>query len=248
MISHATAVIVKRELKSYFATPLGYVFVIIFLFSIGYVTFEPGRGSFFVQGIAELSSFFRYVPWLFLFLIPAISMRLWSDERKTGTIELLFTMPVTVKEAVLGKFFAAWLFSIFALSCTFPLVITVLYLGNPDLSVIFLGYLGSVLMAGGMLAIGSFFSALTKNNVVSFILTVVVVYLFLMAGSPPALNFLSSFMPKYVLELVESLSFLYHFEMMGRGLLRLSNIWFFVVIIFSWLYGCVHLLNENKAS
>ena len=208
MINKATKVIVKRELKSYFATPLGYVFVIIFLFAIGYVTFEPGRGSFFVMGVAELSSFFRYIPWLYLFLIPAISMRLWADERKTGTIELLLTMPVTVREAVIAKFLAAWIFSTFALLCTFPMVLTVIYLGKPDLSVIFLGYFGSILLAGGMLSIGSFFSALTKNNVVSFILSVVVVYLFLMAGSPPALDFLSSIFPKYVLELVESLSFL----------------------------------------
>lgn len=248
MISHATKVIIKRELKSYFATPLGYVFVIIFLFAIGYVTFEPGRGSFFVMGVAELSSFFRYIPWLYLFLIPAISMRLWADERKSGTIELLLTLPVTVKEAVIAKFLAAWLFSIFTLICTFPLVFTVNYLGNPDMSVILLGYFGAILLAGGMLAIGSFFSALTKNNVVSFILTVVVVYLFLMAGSPPILDFLSSFFPAYMLELVESLSFLYHFEMMGRGLLKLSNIWFFAVIIFGWLYGCIYLLKENKAS
>lgn len=248
MISSATKTIIKRELKSYFATPLGYVFVIIFLFSIGYVTFEPGRGSFFLRGVASLDSFFTYIPWLYLILIPAISMRLWSDERKTGTIELLFTLPISVKEAVLGKFLAAWLFSIIALLGTFPMVLTVSYLGTPDYSVIFLGYLGSTLMAGAMLAIGSFFSALTKNNVISFILTVVIIYLLLMAGSPPSLNFLSKFFPNYVLELVESLSFLYHFEMLGRGLLKLSNIWFFIVMMASWLYGCVHLLKENKAS
>jgi len=157
MITNITKSIIKRELKSYFSTPIGYVFVIIFLFSIGYVTFEPGRGSFFLMRQADMSSFFRYIPWLFVFLIPAVSMGIWSEERRSGTIEFLFTMPITVKEAVIGKFLAAWLFVNFALACTFPMVLTVIYLGNPDLGVVFLGYFGASLLAAAFLAIGCFF-------------------------------------------------------------------------------------------
>lgn len=248
MISHATKTIFKRELKSYFSTPLGYVFVIIFLFGIGYVTFEPGRGSFFLIRQADLSSFFRFIPWLYILLVPAVSMRLWSEERKSGTIELLLTMPVTLKQAVLGKFLAAWAFIVFALICTFPMVLTVIYLGDPDMGVIFLGYLGCALLAGAFLAIGSFFSALTKNQVVSFILTIVFCYLLLMAGSPPILEFLSNFSPKYIVELFESLSMLNHFESLQQGVLKLGDLWFYAVMIMGWLYGCIALLNEKKAS
>ncbi len=237
-----------KEFESYFKTPLGYVFLVIFLFGIGYLTFEPGRGSFFYMREASMSSFFRYIPWMFLFLIPAVSMRLWSEERKSGTIELLLTMPVTIREAVLAKFLASWAFLGVALAGTFPMVITVVYLGNPDLGVVILGYIASFLMAGALLAVGGFFSALTKNQVISFILTVCVSFLLIMAGSPPVLDFISTFSPKYLVDLFESLSVLNHFDSIERGVLSLSNIWFFVVMIVCWLYGNIILLNENKAN
>ena len=237
-----------KEFTSYFKTPLGYVFLVIFLFGIGYLTFEPGRGSFFYMREASLSSFFRYIPWMFLFLIPAVSMRLWSEERKSGTIELLLTMPITVKQAVIAKYLASWAFIGIALLGTFPMIITVLYLGNPDLGVAFLGYLASFLMAGALLAVGGFFSALTKNQVISFILTVCTSFLLIMAGSPPILDFISAFSPKYVVDLFESLSVLNHFDSIERGVLTIGNVWFFAVMIIAWLFGNIILLNENKAN
>ena len=224
------------------------MFLVIFLFGIGYLTFEPGRGSFFYMREASLSSFFRYIPWMFLFLIPAVSMRLWSEERKSGTIELLLTMPITIKEAVIAKYLASWAFIGVALLGTFPMVVTVLYLGNPDLGVILLGYLASFLMAGALLAVGGFFSALTKNQVISFILTVCTSFLLIMAGSPPILDFISAFSPKYVVDLFESLSVLNHFDSIERGVLTLGNVWFFAVMIIAWLLGNIILLNENKAN
>ncbi|MEC7276569.1 MAG: ABC transporter permease [Bdellovibrionota bacterium] len=237
-----------KEFTSYFKTPLGYVFLVIFLFGIGYLTFEPGRGSFFYMREASMSSFFKYIPWMFLFLIPAVSMRLWSEERKSGTIELLLTMPVTINQAVIAKFLASWAFIGVALVGTFPMVFTVIYLGNPDLGVAFLGYLASFLMAGALLAVGGFFSALTKNQVISFILTVCVSFLLIMAGSPPILEFISTFSPKYLVDLFESLSVLNHFDSIERGVFSLSNLWFFAVMIACWLYGNIILLNENKAN
>ncbi len=241
-------VLFKKELGGYFKGPLGYVFLVIFMFGMGYLTFEPGRGSFFILREASLSAFFRYIPWMFLFLVPAISMRLWADERRSGTVEMLFTMPISVKEAVLAKFFASWSFLVIALAGTFPLIFTVIYLGNPDPGVIFMGYFGSFLLGGAFLAIGGFFSALSKNPIVSFILSVVTGYLLLMAGSPPILDFLGTFLPRYFLDVFASLSFLNHFETMERGVLSLDSLWFFGVLLSSWLYGCMALLEENKAS
>lgn len=237
-----------KEFSSYFNTPLGYVFLVIFLFGTGYLTFEPGRGSFFLMRQASMSSFFSYIPWMFLFLIPAVSMRLWAEERKSGTIELLLTMPITVKDAVIAKFLASWAFIGVALFCTFPMVFTVIYLGKPDLGVIALGYLASFLAAGALLSIGGFFSALTKNQVISFILTVVVCFLFLMAGSPPVLEFVSTLLPKYFVDLFESLSLLNQFDFIERGVFSLANVWFFGITILFWLYGNVLLIRENKAN
>ena len=248
MISKTTKYLFLKELTSYFKTPLGYVFLVIFLFGIGYLTFEPGRGSFFHMREASMSSFFRYIPWMFLFLIPAVSMKLWSEERRSGTIELLLTMPVTVKQAVFAKFLASWTFIGIALAGTFPMVLSAIYLGSPDLGVIFLGYLASFFMAGALLAVGGFFSALTKNQVVSFILTVVVSFLLLMAGSPPILEFVGTLLPKYFVDLFESLSILNHFDSIERGVLSLSNLWFFAVMMLFWIYGNIILLNENKAN
>ena len=248
MINRATKNLFIKEFGNYFKTPLGYVFLVIFLFGIGYLTFEPGRGSFFYMREASMSSFFKYIPWMFLFMVPAVSMRLWADERKSGTIELLLTMPITVREAVIGKFLASWAFIGVALMGTLPMVFTVIYLGSPDLGIIFLGYMASFVMGGALLAVGGFFSALTKSQVISFILTIVVGFALLMAGSPPVLEFISTFSPKYVVDVFESLSVLNHFDSMERGVLNLSNLWFFAVSIICWLYGNIILLNENKAN
>ena len=248
MMNQVTKNLIKKEFTSYFKSPLGYVFLVIFLFGIGYLTFEPGRGSFFLMREASLTAFFRYIPWMFLFLIPAVSMKLWSDERKSGTIELLLTMPITVKQAVMAKFLASWAFIGVALLGTFPMLITVSYLGSPDYGVAFLGYVAAFLMAGALLAVGGFFSALTKNQVVSFILTAVVSFVLIMAGSPPILEFVGTLFPKYFVDLFESLSVLNHFESIERGVLGAGNLWFFAVMIAVWLYGNVLLLDENKAN
>lgn len=248
MISPQLISLTKKELKSYFSTPMGYVFLIIFLFAIGQMTFEPGKGSFFVLRQASLDSFFRYIPWLYLFFIPAVTMRLWAEERRTGTVELLLTLPIDLKEAIWAKFLASWIFVGISLLLTFPMVITVFYLGSPDPQAIFWGYIGSFLLAGSFLAIGIFFSAVTKSQVISFILTVVVSSIFLNAGSPPVLEFIGNILPRYFVDLFESLSLLNHFESLGNGLLRLGDLWFFAVVIFGWLYGCQHVLENNKVS
>ena len=248
VMSKATKHLFVKEFTSYFKTPLGYVFLVIFLFGIGHLTFEPGRGSFFYARESSMTSFFSYIPWMFIFLIPAVSMKLWSEERKSGSIELLLTMPITVAGAVWAKFLASWAFLGVALLGTFPMIFTVIYLGSPDLGVIFLGYLASFLMAGALLSVGGFFSALTKNQVVSFILTVVVSLALLMAGSPPLLELISSFLPKYFVDLFESLSVLNHFDSIERGVFGLSNLWFFAITITCWLYGSIILLHENKAN
>ncbi len=248
MIKATTKNLFFKEFTSYFKNPIGYVFLVIFLFGIGYLTFEPGRGSFFYMREASLTSFFRYIPWMFLFLVPAVSMKLWAEERKSGSIELLFTMPITVTEAVISKFLASWAFIAVALLGTFPMIFTIIYLGNPDLGVAFMGYIASFLLAGTLLAVGGFFSALTKNQVVSFILTVVVGFILLMAGSPPILEFISTFSPKYFVDIFESLSILNQFESIERGVFSMSNLWFFIVSMICWIYGNIVLLDENKAN
>ena len=237
-----------KEFTSYFKTPLGHVFLVIFLFGIGHLTFELGRGSFFFMREASLDPLFKYIPWMLLFLVPAVSMKLWSDERKMGTIELLFTMPITVREAVVAKFFASWAFIGIALSGTFPMIFTVDYLGNPDYGVLILGYFASFMTAGFLLAVGGFFSALTKNQVISFILTVVASFLLLMSGSPPILGFISTFLPNYFVDLFEALSVLNHFDSIGRGVLGLGHLWFFAITIIGWSYGTIFLLENNKAN
>ncbi|MGB1270728.1 MAG: ABC transporter permease, partial [Endozoicomonas sp.] len=228
-----TGIIFKRELASYFATPLAYVFIVIFLMLNSLFTFYLGR--FFELRQADLSVFFGFHPWLYLFLIPAISMRLWAEERKAGTLELLLTLPVSLKQAVMGKFLAAWVFSGIALLLTFPMWLTVNYLGSPDNGVILAGYIGSWLMAGGFLAIGSCMSAMTRNQVIAFILTVVVCFLFVVAGFPMVLDAFSAWVPQWILDGIASLSFMTHFEAISKGVLDLRDVLYFLVMILAWL-------------
>ena len=180
--------IYKREFTSYFVTPVAYVFIVIFLFMTGVFTFY--LGAFYESNQADLEPFFRFHPWLYLFLIPAISMRLWSDERKSGTIELLMTLPVSITDTVVAKYLAAWSFTAIALSLTFPMWITVNYLGNPDNTVVLASYIGSLIMAGGFLAIGSCISALTKSQVIAFVISVVICFMFILSGFPMVLDYL----------------------------------------------------------
>jgi len=234
----------KRELKSYFATPLAYVFLVIFLFFAGYLTFKQG---FFEARQADLRSFFLNLPLLFVFMVPSTAMRLWAEERKVGSVELLFTLPITITQAVLGKFLAAWLFLGIALALTFPMVLTVFHLGNPDVGLIVTGYIGAFLMAGGFLAIGCFFSALSKNQVIAFVLSVVACAVLVFSGMPTTLNYLSSFLPMGLVTAVEALSFQVHFESIQRGVVQFKDLAYFVFLIAGWIAACVIVLDERKA-
>jgi ABC-2 type transport system permease protein len=234
----------KRELRSYFTTPLAYVFLVIFLFFSGYLTFKQG---FYETRQADMRAFFLNLPLLFVFMVPSTAMRLWAEERKAGSIELLFTLPITIKQAVMGKFFAAWFFLTIALALTFPMVLTVLYLGEPDVGLIITGYLGSFLMAGGFLAIGCFFSALSKNQVISFVLSVVACGVFVYAGNPTTLNYASGFMPAGLVSTLEGMSIQTHFESMQKGVLAFADISYFVLLIAGWVAACCIILEERKA-
>jgi len=238
--------ILKRELYGYFSTPVAYVFIVIFLFLTGIFTFY--LGAFYERGQADLEPFFRFHPWLYLFLIPAISMRLWSEERKSGTIELLMTLPISVEEAVLGKFLAAWAFAGIALALTFPVWITVNYLGSPDNTVIVAGYIGSLLMAGGFLAIGSCISALTKSQVIAFVISVVICFLFILSGFPLVLDFFQGWAPQALIDAVGSVSFLTHFESIQKGVIDARDLVYYAVLIAFWLYATVIVVDARKAS
>ncbi len=237
--------IFRREMRSYFATPLAYVFIVIFLVLAGAFTFY--MGGFYERGQADLQPFFNFHPWLYLFLVPAVSMRLWAEERKSGTIELLLTLPVTMWQAVLGKFLAAWAFIGIALALTFPLWITVNYLGDPDNGVIFAGYVGSLLMAGAFLAIGTCLSAASRSQVVAFILTAVVCLLLLLAGYPLVLDFFRAWAPQLLVDAIAGLSFLTHFSAIGKGVLDLRDVLYFILMIAVWLYASAVVIDLKKA-
>jgi ABC-2 type transport system permease protein len=237
--------IFKRELGGYFVTPLAYVFIVIFLLLAGIFTFS--MGGFFEAGQADLRAFFNFHPWLYLFLIPAVSMRLWAEERKAGTVELLMTLPVPLWAAVLGKFLAAWVFCGLALALTFPIWITVNYLGNPDNWVIFAEYLGSLLMAGGFLAIGSCVSALTRSQVIAFVLSVVICFGFLVAGFPPVMDVFRGWAPQFLVDQIARFSFLTNFDSISRGVLATRDLLFFVSLIALCLYANSVVLEAKKA-
>src|SRR5213594_1963753 len=211
--------IAKRELQGYFASPVAYVFIVIFLLMVGFFTFMAG--GFFERAEASLISFFLWHPWLYLFLVPAAGMRLWSEERRLGTMELLLTMPVTAWQAIVGKFLASWLFLGLALALTFPVWITVNYLGDPDNGVIFCGYIGSFLLAGAYLAIGSLTSAMTRNQVISFIVSVVICLFLILAGWPPITDLLVQWAPVWLVDTVASFSVIPHFQGLQLGVIDL---------------------------
>ena len=240
------SIILRRELSAYFATPVAYVFIVIFLVLSGALTFH--LGCFYERGQADLAPFFNFHPWLYLFLVPAISMRLWAEERKSGNIELLLTLPITMAEAVIGKFLAAWLFTGIALVLTFPLWISVNYLGDPDNGVILAAYIGSLLMAGGFLAIGSCISATTKNQVIAFIISVVICFAFLLSGFSIVLDFFRAWAPQVVVDAIASLSFLTHFSSISKGVIDLRDIIYFISLIAFWLYANIVIIDLKKAS
>ena len=235
----------RRELQSYFATPVAYVFIVIFLVLMGAFTFY--LGNFYERGQADLGPFFIFHPWLYLLLVPAITMRLWAEERKTGSIELLMTLPITPWQAVLGKYLAAWAFTGVALSLTFPIWITVNYLGDPDNGAIVAAYIGSFLMAGGFLAIGACLSATTPNQVIAFVITVVVCFVFLASGFPMVLDFFTSWAPQILVDGIASLSFLTHFESISKGVIDLRDLIYFGFLILAFLYANTIVLRWRQA-
>lgn len=240
------AIIFKRELMSYFATPLAYIFIVIFLISNGIFTFD--LGGLYARGQADLLPFFSFHPWLYLFMVPAIGMTLWADERKTGTIELLLTLPVRLADAVLGKFLAAWALTGIALLLTFPIWITVNYLGDPDNGVIFAAYIGSWFMAGGFLAIGSCMSACTKNSVIAFILTVSICFLFVIMGSPILLDAFPGWVPQVLVDAFSAMGFLTHFDSISKGVLDIRDFLFFSAFIAAWLVASAIVIEMKKAN
>nr|WP_294513340.1 ABC transporter permease subunit [uncultured Rhodopila sp.] len=241
---NAILTIAGRELRAYFATPVATVFIVIFLVLQGALTFNLGQ--FFDRGIADLNPFFTFIPWVFLLLIPAITMRLWAEERRLGTIELLLTLPITQTQAVLGKFLAAWAFCGIALLLTFPFVIAVNILGNPDNGVIASGYLGSLLIAGAFLSVGAAMSALTRNQVIAFVLAVAVCFLFAVASNPIVNDFLSHTAPALG-EFTRRLAITDRFADFTRGLISLRDVIYFATFIGFFLFLNTVLVDQRKA-
>jgi len=240
-----TWVICKRELSAYFATPVAYVFILIFLMMSGAFTFY--LGNFYQRGQADLVAFFSFHPWLYLFFMPAVAMGLWSQERQLGTIELLMTLPITLWQAVLGKFMAAWLFAGMALLFTFPIWLTVNYLGDADNGVIAASYLGSWLMSGAFIAVGSCMSALSRNQIVAFILAVLVCFLMMVSGLPLVLDVFRSWAAPGFVDFIASLSFMTHFEALSRGVIDARDVLFFLLCIGIWLAATQQVLTVKKA-
>lgn len=240
-----TLIVARRELAAYFATPVAYVFIVIFLVMLGALTFAVG--NFFDRGQADLAPFFTFLPWLYLLLIPAITMRLWAEERRAGTIELLLTLPVAMWQAVLGKFLAAWAFAAIALALTFPMVITVNVLGTPDNGVILAGYAGALLIAGCYLSIGAALSATTKNQVIAFVLATAVCFMFTVFGSPVVAGFLAEAIPADVLEAARRISLIGRYESVTRGVIAVRDLVFFATFIGFWLYANAVIVDLRKA-
>ena len=231
---HLVWAIARREFVGYFITPIAYVFIAMFVFLSGIFAFY--LGAFFDREQADLQSFFQFHPWLYLFFIPALTMRLWAEERRSGTLELLLTLPISLYQIVIAKFLAAWGFCAISLALTFPMWITVNYLGTPDNGVILASYLGSLLMAGASLSIGACISALTRNQVIAFVVSAVVCLLFVLSGFPLVLDLFRGWAPEVVLNAVSSFSFLTHYEAITKGVIDLRDIIYFVSLIAFWLF------------
>lgn len=242
---NALGAIFTREFKAYFATPLAFVFIVIFLFAMGAFTFYLGH--FYDNGSADLTVFFGYHPWLYLFLVPALAMRLWAEERRSGTMELLLTLPVPLWATVVGKFLAAWAFAGMALILTFPIWITVNYLGHPDNGVILASYIGSFLMAGAYLSIGACVSSTTNNQVIAFIVSVVVCFLFTISGAPLVLDAFRAWAPLPVVEAVSSFSFITHFASITAGVIDLRDLIFFFSLIGLFLFANMLIVDLRKS-
>ena len=237
--------ITAREFAGYFTTPLAFVFIIVFLLANGLATFY--LGAYFAMGQADLTSFFMFHPWLYLFFLPAISMRLWAEERRNGSIELLLTLPIPLTAVVIGKYLAALAFSALALALTFPIWLTVNYLGAPDNGVIFASYMGSLMLAGGYLAIGSCLSALTRNQVIAFVISVVVCFLFTVSGAPLVLELFDGWAPQALIETLAGFSLLTHFRAITGGVIDMRDVMFFATLIGVFLTATVIVVDMKKA-
>ncbi|MBN2302537.1 MAG: ABC transporter permease subunit [Lentisphaerae bacterium] len=235
--------IFKRELKSYFESPIAYVFMIVFLILTGFLTFSLSQ--YYEMGSADLQPFFFWHPWVYLLLVPAATMGLWAEERKTGTIELLLTMPVTMSQAIFGKFLAAWTFIVISLLLTFPIVFTTTFLGNPDMGVILCGYLGSMLLAGAYVAIGMLTSSITRNQVISFVLSLSICLILLLAGWPPITNFFIRWAPAWVVNGVAAFSLMPHFESIQRGVLDIRDIGYYASVVV-FMIAATHVVITNR--
>ncbi|HAW33449.1 MAG TPA: ABC transporter permease [Alphaproteobacteria bacterium] len=238
-------VLAKREFAGYFTTPVAWIFLMIFVALAGMLTFYAG--GFFTRGQADLQSFFVFHPWLYVFLIPAVSMRMWAEERRSGTIELLMTLPVSTADLVLGKFLAAWAFVGAALFLTVPMWLTVNYLGNPDNGVIFMSYLASFLIAGTFLSVGSCVSACTKSQIVAFVSTMMACVLLTFVGSDALIDSFSGVATEKMMKLFQSLGFLIHYVSLTRGVLDVRDLLFFASFSSVFLFATVIVLDRKKA-
>jgi ABC-2 type transport system permease protein len=237
--------IARRELTGYFISPVAYVFLVIFLLLTGFFTFTVG--AFFERGEASLASFFVWHPWLYLVLVPAVGMRLWAEERRAGTIELLLTMPVAPWQAILAKFLASWVFLAIALALTFPVVLTVNYLGSPDNGVIAAGYLGSLLLAGSYLAISAMTSAMTRNQVVAFILAVVICLFLILCGFPPVTDLLVRWASPALIDTVAAFSVITHYNGFEKGVIDSRDLVFFLSVIGYALFATGVIIRGHRA-
>jgi ABC-2 type transport system permease protein len=242
---HNIFTLMKRELGGYFTSPIAYVFLVIFLLLTGFFTFTVG--NFFERGEASLVSFFTWHPWLYLFLVPAVGMRLWSEERRLGTLELLLTMPITTWQAILAKFLASWLFLALALVLTFPVILTVNYMGDPDNGLIVSGYVGSLLLSGAYLAVSCMTSALTRNQVISFILSVLICLFLILAGYTPVTDLLVKWANPVVVEIIAAFSVMTHFEGFQRGVLDLRDLIFFLSVMAFALFTTGVIIRNQRA-
>jgi ABC-2 type transport system permease protein len=237
--------IAKREITGYFASPVAYVFIVIFLLLSGFLTFMVS--GFFGQGQANLLTFFAWHPWLYLFLVPAVGMRMWSEERRLGTIELLLTMPITPWQAILGKFIASWLILAIALALTFPIVLTVNYLGNPDNGVILASYFGSLLLCGAYLSVSAMTSAMTRNQVVSFIISLVLCLFLILAGWPPVTNLLTQWAGAWLIDTIAAFSVMTHFDSIQKGVIDSRDVLFFLSVIGFCLFTTSVIIRAHRA-
>jgi ABC-2 type transport system permease protein len=235
----------RREFKAYFESPVAYVFMVGFLVLSGFLTFFVGR--FYERRVADLDQFFFWHPWVYLLLVPAATMGLWAEERRTGTIELLLTMPITLGQAIVGKFLAAWLFIVAGLALTFPIVITACYLGSPDLGVVFCGYVGSILLAAAYVSAGMLTSALTRSQVISFVLSLLICLVLLLAGWPPVTDMFVKWAPEWLVNAVASFSFMPHFESIQRGVIDLRDLAYYASVIVFMTFA-THVVLENRKS